>query len=292
MSLDRRTPTTTTDPGGIDDDDYATEVDIEIHALWDRSCCALSSVAGTNTITAVSTPTLDAYATGMRFLLIPANTNTGAVTLNVDSKGARAVVDADNAALGARALAAGREYQLVYDGTSFRVLQPVIADFFSCLAADFTGGNVNTAQPVFAAAQDTITLKANTWYEFEAEYFITRAAGTTSHTMGVLFGGTATFTSLAYLAQITNPTGNVLAAVQQIWAAAQTLLTLTAANTSATENLLIKLKGRIRTSAAGTLIPQFQYSAAPGDVPTIKTGSCFRIRPIGADTLASVGAWA
>lgn len=160
----------------------------------------------------------------------------------------------------------------------------------SILLADFAGSNVNTAQPVFAAAQDTITLIADATYEFEAEYFITRAAGTTSHTTGVLFGGTATFDAVSYLAQVTNPTGNALANVQQIWAAAATLVTLTAANTAATENIIIKLKGHIRTAAAGTLIPQFQYSAAPGGAPTIKANSFFKIKPIGSDQVALAGA--
>lgn len=158
--------------------------------------------------------------------------------------------------------------------------------------ADRTGSDVSTAQAVFASAQDALTVEADATYEFEAEYFITRAAGTTSHTTGVLFGGSATFDAVAYLAQVTNPTGNVLANVQQIWGAAATEVVLTAANTSATENLLIKLKGRIRTNAAGTIIPQFKYSAAPGGAPTIKANSAFRLWYLGSDQVAALGPWA
>lgn len=157
------------------------------------------------------------------------------------------------------------------------------------LTGDRAGSNVNTAQAIFDSAADTITLEASTTYEFEAEISISRAAGTTSHTTGVLFGGTATLTSIGYMAQVTNPTGNALANVQQIWGSAATLLTLTAANTSATENLNILLKGRIRCNAAGTLIPQFQYSAAPGGAPTIRANSSFKIWPTGSNTLASAG---
>ncbi len=50
----------------------------------------LTSVAGTNTITATATPT-PAYTVGQRFTFIPAATNTGAVTLNISSVGAGAV---------------------------------------------------------------------------------------------------------------------------------------------------------------------------------------------------------
>jgi hypothetical protein len=50
----------------------------------------LTSVSGTNTITATATPT-PAYTVGQRFTFVPAVTNTGAVTLNISSLGAGAV---------------------------------------------------------------------------------------------------------------------------------------------------------------------------------------------------------
>lgn len=50
----------------------------------------LTSVAGTNTITGTATPT-PAYTVGQRFTFVPANTNTGATTLNISSLGAGAV---------------------------------------------------------------------------------------------------------------------------------------------------------------------------------------------------------
>lgn len=50
----------------------------------------LTSVAGTNTITATATPT-PAYTIGQVFTFTPAVTNTGAVTLNISSVGAGAV---------------------------------------------------------------------------------------------------------------------------------------------------------------------------------------------------------
>ena len=107
----------------------------------------------------------------------------------------------------------------------------------------------------------------------------------------MLFGGTATYTSVRYLAQVTNPTGNALGATQQIVGDVATAVTLTAANTSATENLMIKLKGILRVNGAGTVIPQLQYSAAPGGTPTLKANSYFFLRKLGSDTAATAGAW-
>lgn len=160
------------------------------------------------------------------------------------------------------------------------------------LTTDFTGADVNTAQPVFATAQDTLTVAALTTYEFEAVYLITRAAGTTSHTLSTLFGGTATFTSVDYLAQSSSTTGYALGTTSQIFVTVATAVAITGASTSATEQVTVHLRGHFRVNAAGTIIPQFQFSAAPGGVPTIKRGSFFRCRPIGTNTAVSVGAWA
>ncbi len=184
-----------------------------------------------------------------------------------------------------------------FDGVSFYATsvassrQVVNAEQISVLASDFTGTDVNTAQPIFSTLQDTLLLTASTTYEFEAFYYISRSAGTTSHTSGVLFGGTASFISIDYLAQVTNPTGNALANVQQIVASAATLVTLTAANTSATENIIIWLRGTMRLTAGGTIIPQFQFSAAPGGLPTFKRNSFFRCWPIGTNGVAAIGNW-
>jgi hypothetical protein len=162
----------------------------------------------------------------------------------------------------------------------------------SIAATDATGSDVNTAQAVFGSSGDALTVEADTTYELEALYWITRAAGTTSHTTAVLFGGDATLTSIIYLAQVSNPTGNALGTVSQIMGAAATALTVTSANTSATENLMIRLRGIVRVDAGGTLIPQFQYSAAPGGAPTTKAGSYFKVRKLGDGSVATVGPWA
>lgn len=176
----------------------------------------------------------------------------------------------------------------ILDSSTFNDLT---SDSWKVLASGATGSDVNTAQAVFPTT-GTITLFASKSYEFEAQYFITRVAGTNNHTTAVLFGGTATLTSIAYRAQVTNATGNVLAATQQIFGTAATAVVLTAANTSATENLIINLKGVVRINGAGTLIPQFIYSVAPGGAPTIQTNSYFKIKPLsGTNATTNIGNW-
>jgi hypothetical protein len=75
----------------------------------------LGSVAGTNTVTGGLSPALDAYAAGTRLVFTPANTNTGAVTLNIDSLGALDVQKFNGNALAAGDLIAGIPAMLVLD---------------------------------------------------------------------------------------------------------------------------------------------------------------------------------
>ncbi len=157
------------------------------------------------------------------------------------------------------------------------------------LSADLAKANVATAQPWFAAGNDAFSLSAATSYFFEGLLSLNRAAGTTSHTTSILFGGTATLTSIGFLAQVTNPTGNVLANVQQVFGASAAALVVTAANVVATENLHVAVRGIVRVNAAGTFIPQFQYSAAPGGAPTVRANSHFLMYPLGSNAVTEVG---
>jgi hypothetical protein len=171
-------------------------------------------------------------------------------------------------------------------------LRTFINPISTVLLADATASNVATVQSVFPT-NGAFTALDRTLYKFEALYMITRAAGVTSHTTSILFGGTATLTSIDYVAEISNPTGNILSAASHIVANAATALVVTAANTSATENIRLRLTGIIRVNVGGTVIPQFQYSVAPGGAPTIKRNSYFCMTPVGNrdDVVAGVG-WA
>ncbi|RUU46634.1 hypothetical protein EOC93_02350 [Mesorhizobium sp. M6A.T.Ce.TU.002.03.1.1] len=161
----------------------------------------------------------------------------------------------------------------------------------SILTADAAKLDIDTAQNVFAAAQDELTVAALTTYEFEAQYVISRAAGAVSRTLSVLFGGTATFTSIDYTAETSSAIGNVLAPKSEIVGNAATALTVTAPSIETTENIRVRLRGTLRVNAGGTIIPQFQFSAEAGGVPTVKRNSFFRARPIGLNTMLSQGSW-
>ena len=98
---------------------------------------SLSSVAGTNTITATGPVPMSAYASGQMFRFIPAVTNTGATTINVTPSGGSALgaknVFAWGAACSGGELVAGTPALVVYDGTQFNIVNPQPA------AGSFTG---------------------------------------------------------------------------------------------------------------------------------------------------------
>ena len=189
---------------------------------------------------------------------------------------------------------------LEYDGTAFYKTPTAsnrgvsVTEHFLSLAANQTGTNVNTAQPWFPGGGATgITLPATTSYFFEGHLSLSRSAGTTSHTLALLFGGAATITSINYVATITdiNGTASVLAASQTIEGTVATATVITAATANATQFNTIYVRGIVRINGAGTFIPQFIYSAAPGGAPTIQANSYFRMYPIGTNAVLNVGNW-
>jgi hypothetical protein len=84
----------------------------------------LLAVSGTDTLTALGTPTVTAYATGNLFYFVAAATNTTSVTLNVDGLGAKAVTRHGSTALVAGDILTGEVCLVVYDGTRFQLLNP------------------------------------------------------------------------------------------------------------------------------------------------------------------------
>ena len=160
---------------------------------------------------------------------------------------------------------------------------------FRSLASDVNGSNVATPQSIFDSPTG-FNAEASTTYEFSAVYHIARTAGTSSHTTALAFSGSATITSMRYVAEVTNTDTGSLANAQLISVSSASATTITAANTSASEQIVVKLNGVIRTNGAGTIIPQFVYSAAPGSVPVIKANTYFAMRKIGTSAVTSAPA--
>lgn len=168
------------------------------------------------------------------------------------------------------------------------LVMPQLPFLVTTCAADFTGANVNIAQPLFPAAVDTLTITPGT-YIMQGRFHV-HTTGTTSHTFGLLFGGTAVVQDIGYIAQTTNAATEVLGAVNAIWISVATLIAITAALASASHHS-VYVDGIVRISSGGTFIPQYQWSAAPGVAGVTLRDSYFMLLPIGAQSVAKVGAW-
>lgn len=166
---------------------------------------------------------------------------------------------------------------------------------FYRLESGLAGSNAIGNQNLFGVG---CTVSANTVYAFEHLYVLTKTAGTTSHNLSYLFGGTATINNALWYTHYTNagvgggiPTATATSAI-----GVATNFTGTAGTnsiTTASISFIFKGYGTVSISAGGTLIPQYNLSAAPGGAYTTTAGSYFLIYPIGAaGTNTSVGTWA
>lgn len=110
--------------------------------------------AGTSTAyTLTSGQTFAAYANGQRFTFVAHVTSTGAVTLNVDGKGAVAIVDARGNALGAGDLVQNGIYEVIKTATTFRIVNSLTSTSLqlqvgNTLRRAITTGGTSTAYTV------------------------------------------------------------------------------------------------------------------------------------------------
>lgn len=148
---------------GVDDAGARTDY-ARADQVQDSTLTYLKSVAGTNTITATAPLSLAAYAAGQRFTFIPAATNTGATTLNVNSIGAKNVYR-NGAALAGGEIVSGSPAEVVYDGTQFQLV-----------------GNAYVAPPSWVPIE-TLTASSSATLDFDAG-----VDGTYSHYVLVIKG--------------------------------------------------------------------------------------------------------
>lgn len=148
-----------------------------------------------------------------------------------------------------------------------------------------------SSQPIFPSGNDALTVEASTTYFFEAVIRVTN--GTTTHTDSFGFGGTATFTSIGYDA-ITSKvaTGGIAAVFVRRWGDSAAMSTISSGTGGTTAGVTATIHGTIRVANAGTIIPQWAFSSAPGGTNQVEPNSYIQLRKVGADTVASAGAWA
>lgn len=148
---------------------------------------------------------------------------------------------------------------------------------FSIVGSDFSLTAGTGVQSAFPTTGDIFTLVANTTYEFEGIYYITKSGTTCTTALAFLLAGGASITSIRYhvLAQnvAVNTTGATLAGTYVDQVAS------TVVNATASGEVAIKFEGLIRMNAGGTVTPQVNFSAAP-TTPVMKANSYIKFTPI------------
>ena len=85
---------------------------------------ATENVAGTNTVTADTTPTISGYVTNMYASIRPANNNTGPVDINLGEGGLVNLLKPNGDELAADEFNTALEYLIRFNGTEFRIVTP------------------------------------------------------------------------------------------------------------------------------------------------------------------------
>jgi hypothetical protein len=188
-----------------------------------------------------------------------------------------------------------------YNGTVFlstpaalqRGLMPT--EYLVALASNYTANDSASAQKVFNVPTDgAVAVLADTTYFVEGLYMIAPAINFNAESVQTLFalGAGATLTSIRYVADTTTGLSAAATALKRVQVAAATAVTVTdAAPGGAATNFVIQIRGIIRTNAAGTITPQFQFTGTPGSAPVVQANSFFRLVPVGSGSVTTIGSW-
>ena len=175
-----------------------------------------------------------------------------------------------------------------YDGAAFYASVAasergvLVAEQIEILSSPYTLTSQTAAQKLLnATASGAITLAAGT-YEFEC-FFSLSSMSATSGSFGFALGGTATFTQ-AWDAVAKMGLGP--AATQASFNTAANTAMATAGTNGAG---FAFIKGIIRVTVAGTAIPQVSLTVAAAAV--VGANSYFKVAPLGASGVTSVGNW-
>jgi len=191
----------------------------------------------------------------------------------------------------ATAGAAEFDGKVLYSTPASRGVSPSM--MFYRLESNYVGSNINTVQSVFGVG---VTLAASTVYAFEYNCAITKSTGGTLHSLGVSFGGTATVNNILYtglngektVALPTSTTSPSVFAINNT-----TNFSIVGSRSDTTRSQWWVFSGTVSIATAGTFIPQYTLSAAPGGAYSTVAGSYFAVWPIGASGAnTSVGPWA
>ena len=152
------------------DSKVAAEATARINATRDTGVLPLASIAGTaDAITAVISPSVGVTLSVLSVVeLIPALTNTAAVTLNVDEAGTWPVQRRDGTPVQAGDLRAGVSITLRRRGSAWRSIQPLDSDMDAKVASERSAreGQITTLSGDLAEVAEAVEVLDEPFYTF------------------------------------------------------------------------------------------------------------------------------
>jgi hypothetical protein len=104
---------------------------VNVGQVQDNTPAVLSSIGGTgDAITGATSPAIVSYATDSKFVYTPTTTNTlSNPTIAIDGLAAKTITQSNGLGLWSGALVVGTPYELLYDGTNFRIQSGTLGGF-------------------------------------------------------------------------------------------------------------------------------------------------------------------
>lgn len=195
--------------------DYASAGQVQDNYLTN-----LTSISGTNILTAFAPNGMNAYATGQKFTLIATGANTGAVTLNINGIGAKPVTKNGTTALTTGDIISGRAYEVIYDGTQFQVIgiaASTLATSTAIASVSLTSNivTINTSAAHGISVGNNVTVTATTITAVNGTFTVLTVPTTTSFTYAktnadiALTTDTGTVVNNSFINLSTNVTGTL-----------------------------------------------------------------------------------
>lgn len=179
-----------------DSAEVQVELELDAGAQTDTGTTALDSVLGTNTITASGTATtVTAYDDKEVYTFKVANTNTGAVTLDIDSVGAKAVVKNFNQALDGGDFTQNQVVRAAYNLTS---------DNFAWVDASVKTKRVTKGSDIASASSITVPDNDGNYFDITGTTTIATINGVAGTYYTFQMDGAVTFTDSSGLTMIGN----------------------------------------------------------------------------------------
>lgn len=183
-----------------------------------------------------------------------------------------------------------------YDGTVF-TMTPVastrcvtVNEQIVVLQNDYQLTNTTSAQKIFnATTNGAVTVPVGT-HQFELYFVLTGVSTNNNSDFGFTFSGSgATISSQGWEAIVSK--GGTTGATPTISYYTDTATNLYGVSTSGSSYIAL-IKGTVRTTTSGTLIPQVTFTNNPGTVAYVNANSYFKIASYSSSATASyVGNW-